>query len=105
MSDSRTNDTQVWARELSDGAMLVGLLNADSNNRYVNNCTWEHRTGSYFQVAPPDPRGNFACFSPGEVESAKAACCAAGLKQCVSVDEQNTGAGCSKRNDLGWLGK
>ena len=104
MSDGRLNGTQVWARELSDGAMLVGLLNADMGAASVDNCTWEHRAGGYFQVTPRTPDGNFACYLAGELDRAKAACCAAGLKQCVSVDEGSNGAGCSKRNDRGgWV--
>jgi hypothetical protein len=43
---------QVWARELSDGSRLVGLLNGGDGGGGVppDNCTWEHRIGGYYQV-------------------------------------------------------
>jgi alpha-galactosidase len=101
MSEGRLNGTQVWARELSDGSMLIGLLNAGITS--VDNCTWEQKTGGYYQVSPSSPAGNFECYGRGGLDQAKANCCAAGLEQCVSVDESD-GSGCSKRNDDGgWV--
>jgi hypothetical protein len=100
MSDGRLNGTQVWARELSDGTILIGLLNAGT----ADICTWEERTGGFFQVDPPTPAGNFECFGKGELGQAKANCCAAGWEQCTSVDVNNDGTGCSKKNDNGgWI--
>lgn len=52
MSDARLNGTQVWSRELHDGSVLLGLLNAQSAVASENNCTWETRTGGFFQVKP-----------------------------------------------------
>jgi hypothetical protein len=107
MSSSRLDGVQVWARELSDGSRLVGLLNAGGNTSALDNCTWEHRTGGYYQVVPPTPDGNFRCWSDDTpLEDMKAACCAAGTKQCVSVDHALSGGGgsCAKRNDDGgWV--
>lgn len=101
MTDSRLNGTQVWMRELGDGSILVGLLNAESSNA-MDTCTWTRRPGGFYQVDPPTPDGNLECYNKGQLEQAKADCCAAGLKQCASVDyNMVTGSGCSKRNDKG----
>lgn len=40
------------ARELHDGNILVGLLNAQSAVAVEDNCTWETRDGGFFQVLP-----------------------------------------------------
>ena len=81
--------------------MLVGLLNAESSAA-VDTCTWQTREGGFYQVDPPLPSGNLECYAKGQLEQAKADCCAAGLVNCVSVDyDKTTGSGCSKRNNLG----
>ena len=105
MSDGRLNGTQVWSRELSDGSRMIGLLNlgGGANASNADTCTWETRTGGYFQSGP---RGNFACYKDATVPEMKAACCAAGLKECVGFNTPSathTG-GCAKRDSAGgWL--
>eukprot|EP00750_Incisomonas_marina_P019012 INCI3197.1.p1 GENE.INCI3197.1~~INCI3197.1.p1 ORF type:complete len:526 (+),score=35.14 INCI3197.1:277-1854(+) len=106
MSDGRLNGTQVWARELSDGSRLVGLLNAAASSGLDPNCTWEQRKGGFFQVDPPDASGNYVCWPAGsDLNAMKEACCGAGTAQCVSVDHNLAdGSGCGKRNDNGgWI--
>eukprot|EP01047_Picozoa_sp_COSAG01_P056335 COSAG01_NODE_6375_length_3705_cov_2.301442_4_plen_313_part_00 len=101
MSDGRLNGTQVWARELGDGSVLVGLLNAESSLA-LDDCTWQQRSGGYYQVEPPTPAGNLECYNKGQLQQAKATCCAAGMRQCASVDLNiKEGSGCSKHNDKG----
>lgn len=101
-SDGPLNGTQIWARELSDGSRLVGLLNAMDPH---NNCTWEHRTGGYYQVIPATSAGNFMCGNYLNIEEAQAVCCAAGTKRCVSIDRNvESSSGCAKMNDDGgWV--
>ena len=104
MSDGRLNGTQVWARELHDGSMLLGLLNAESAEA-ADTCTWEERSGGFYQVQPATAAGNYACYGAHTgAEAMKARCCAAGTEACVSVAVSAAGGGCAKRNDDGgWL--
>eukprot|EP01050_Picozoa_sp_SAG11_P013853 SAG11_NODE_1650_length_4510_cov_6.795738_7_plen_117_part_00 len=44
------NETEVWARELADGDMAVGLLNKGGGSQgsaAVDNCKWKVLTGGY----------------------------------------------------------
>lgn len=62
MSDGRANGTQVWARALSDGSRLIGLLNAGWGagnwSQVADNCTWKVQHGGFFQ----GKAGNYACW-------------------------------------------
>eukprot|EP01044_Picomonas_judraskeda_P034340 COSAG03_NODE_14191_length_473_cov_0.949198_1_plen_77_part_10 len=67
-------------------SVLMGLLNAQTAMALEDNCSWVTRTGGFFQVQPATEAGNYACYPPHtSAEEMKASCCAAGLKQCVSV--------------------
>ena len=61
MDDGRLNGTRVWAMELHDGSMLLGLLNAESAEA-ADTCTWEERSGGFYQVQPATAAGNYACY-------------------------------------------
>lgn len=105
MSDGRMNGTQVWARELSDGSRLIGLLNlgGGANASLADTCTWEMKTGGFYQSGP---RGNFACYKDATVSEMKSACCAAGTKQCAGFNTPSSThvGGCAKHDSAGgWL--
>ena len=105
MSDGRANGTQVWARTLSDGSRLIGLLNAGwgaGNWSAENNCTWQVKHGGYFQ----GKAGNWACWPRATLAEMQSACCAAGTAACASLNTPSSThiGGCAKRdNDGGWV--
>eukprot|EP01050_Picozoa_sp_SAG11_P011107 SAG11_NODE_1153_length_5662_cov_51.111810_3_plen_457_part_00 len=105
MSDGRMNGTQVWARELSDGSRLVGLLNlgGGAGASSADTCSWERKSGGYFQSGP---RGNFACYKESTVPQMKAACCSAGLDHCTGFNTPSAThiGGCAKHDSAGgWV--
>ncbi len=51
MNDTRLTGVQVWARELSDGSRLVGLLNAQDTAGLDPSCSWVQTLGGYSQVS------------------------------------------------------
>eukprot|EP00040_Diaphanoeca_grandis_P017445 m.90939 g.90939 ORF g.90939 m.90939 type:complete len:522 (+) comp26438_c1_seq2:125-1690(+) len=109
VSAGRLNGTQVWGRDLSDASRLVGLLNAGASTPPMDTCTWQQRSGGYYQVEPATPDMNYKCWTAGDgatLASMKAECCGAGTTQCVSLNhlvnpKTCAGCGCGKRNDLG----
>ena len=100
-----TGTTEVWARELANGDVAVGLLNKGDapNAPGKDTCTWETYTGGYNE-STGGSGGNDGCVNAQSIEAVKAQCC--GLKaQCVSFSIPNNGRGeaCLKKNDAaGW---
>jgi len=82
-SGGRLSGSQVWARELSDGSRLVGLLNAGSSGgaSVPDTCTWERRAGGFLQCKPATAAENYKCWPPKtSLAAMKADCCAAGTE-------------------------
>eukprot|EP00054_Salpingoeca_dolichothecata_P008738 m.49531 g.49531 ORF g.49531 m.49531 type:complete len:513 (+) comp17928_c0_seq1:21-1559(+) len=66
---------EVWARNLSDGSVAVGLFNKDGDAPKPAPCpTWNHTEGYYFEACG-GPGGNIHCFSPTPLEEAQEFCC------------------------------
>lgn len=96
------NSTEVWARNLSNGDIAVGLLNKGSSpSGGVDNCEWKVYTGGYNE-STGGGAGNAGCTVVSSAEEARATCC--GLEsQCVSASVPVSGQGeaCFKKNDNG----
>lgn len=98
---SPKGDTEVWARNLSNGDVAVALLNK-GEGQYVDNCEWKTYTGGYNESSGGGS-GNDGCVH--SLDEAKAKCCGVG-KDCVSISAaiNPNGLSCLKKNDDdGWV--
>ena len=107
---SPKGETEVWARELANGDIAVGLLNKGiGGSGGVDNCKWQlissngTGTGGYNESCGGNS-GDNGCADVVNLEDAKSRCC--GMEaECVSVSMPKTGHGkaCFKKNDdCGW---
>jgi hypothetical protein len=100
------NETEVWARELANGDMAVGLLNKGASAQGspgIDNCQWKVLTGGYNESCGGDS-GNSGHMDIHSLEDAKKKCCGLG-KSCVSASVPVSGRGPAyfKKNDgCGW---
>ena len=98
-------DTEVWARELANGDLAVGLLNKNGGSGAggVDNCKWKVLPGGYNESCG-GRAGNIGCSRTITLEDAKKHCCGLG-SECASVSVPTSGSGesCYKKNDnCGW---
>lgn len=101
--------TEVWARELANGDMAVGLLNkGEASSGGVDNCEWTtyltNGTGTGYNQSCGGQAGDSGCAHVPSIAKAKAQCCAMGA-DCVSVSMPKAAQGeaCFKKNDdCGW---
>lgn len=86
-------NTEVWARNLSDGAIAVGLYNKLGSAAPAGPCpSWNVSKGSYIDCGAS---GNIACFDHRDLAGAEATCC--GNPQCAGFSYSPSGrSGCYK---------
>jgi len=95
--------TEIWARNLSDGSVAVGLLNKEGNAPNTTNCTeWNITTNGYLEACGGGA-GNLYCFSGVSLTDALNYCCSeptcAGFSFAPADD-----SGCYKLNaDCGFV--
>jgi len=66
---------EVWARNLSDGSVAVGLLNKLGNSPPPADClTWNFTSGGYMEACGGSA-GNIDCFSGVPLPTAENTCC------------------------------
>lgn len=98
---SPSGPTEVWARQLQDGSVAVGLYNKEANT----SCGTYNKTDNGYPQACGGPSGDIGCFTDLTVAEAESACCsntncvafsfkAADGSGCWKVSKQWGGGGC-----------
>jgi alpha-N-acetylgalactosaminidase len=90
-------NAEIWARNLSDGTVAVGLLNKEGNVPPPAPCTtWNYTTGGYLEACGGSS-GNEECFSGVPLVTAQNTCCSD--PDCAGFSYDPTdGSGCYKLN-------
>jgi hypothetical protein len=95
-----TGDQEVWARNLSDGSVAVGLYNkngAPTPPAPPAVCpTWNTTQGGYLEACG-GPSGDLGCFTGLTASQAQQTCC--NNPACAGLSFKSTdGSGCYKAN-------
>jgi len=86
--------SEIWARDLQNGDIAVGLFNKDGTLSPPTPCTsWNTTTGGYLESC----QGNTECFSGVSVENAETDCC--NNPECAGFSYlKSDRSGCYKRD-------
>ena len=96
-------NTEVWARELSNGSVAVALYNKNGLGAADSCTSWNHTTGGYYEACG-GAGGDLGNFSGYTVAQAEAVCCAETACAGFSFSASD-GSGYYKHNaDCGFVG-
>jgi len=94
--------SEIWARNLQDASLAVGLFNKQGTVTPPTPCTsWNMTTGGYIEACGGSS-GNIECFSGLTLAQAQNTCC--NDVECAGFSWKSDGSGCYKRNtDCGFV--
>ncbi len=72
---SPKGDTEVWARNLKDGSVAVGLYNKNGGSGPVAPCPEWNTTTDGYEEACGGASGDLACFTGVALADAQSWCC------------------------------
>jgi hypothetical protein len=105
-----SNATEIWARNITGGAVAVGLYNKLGNASSPASCpTWNITLDGYMEACGGGG-GDIDCFSGEDLETVLAQCCAnpvcAGLSYSASSQSgcMKTNSNCGMVNDTNYMG-